>query len=896
MGVLTLPLSLNYGGNLQAFALVEALRQLGHQTVLINRKHPYKDYVENPEAASKDVKRHLIAESIGFSKTTPNRSFIDENISPISRVFYESEQLAANIENFHFDAVIVGSDQVWRPKYANKIFRNFFLDFIPENSNTKKISYAASFGADQWEFNIAQTRDASRLAQDFDAISVREDSAVSFCWAHLGVKAEQVLDPTLLLLPERYTRLFSSKQRPVHDNSLLTYVLDQNPDKAHLIDTVSAKLGLSAYATNGLPFAPSHESDQHEGDKTVENWLGSFHDARFVVTDSFHGVAFSILFNKPFIAYGNPERGMARFQSILKLFDLEDRLVTSSDEINFDTVFEPIDWTAINQKLEKLRAQSFDFLKAALRGGKSESVPPALAQALVPGNTPEKAVDLQGRHPLNTLCTGCGVCVSEAGNALKMAWNQDGFLEPVAVSGSVPPEAVRVCPFNTQPEKEVEDEDALARIFLPSARNLDPKAGKFESAYIGYSKKFRETSSSGGLATYVFEKLLERGDVDYLFVVQSDGDSGYKYKIHRKTDDISAISKTRYFPVSLDELFAVIDRTEGSVAVSGVACFIKAIRLKQYYHPEYREKIPFLAGIMCGGLKSRFYTDFLAQSAQIQGKFSNPEYRVKNPDSTALDYSFSAVDDQSQLRSVRMQRVGDMWGTGLFKAKACDFCTDVLTELADISLGDAWLPKYKPDGMGNSVIITRTPLAEEIIRFGIEAGELVLDPAPIQHVINSQGGGFNHKHNGVKFRAWMTRYFSNQPVPAVRGRILKGISITEAIIQIHRERTRYKSLRYWKETRNAQAFKKRMRSSLKSLKTVTEARKNGSNTALISLLSMRKLGAPSPTKGDRPPPNTMTRWLLRHVGGRQSSFGLLRAAIFDSKAVLEQDATKESKG
>ncbi len=150
------------------------------------------------------------------------------------------------------------------------------------------------------------------------------------------------------------------------------------------------------------------------------------------------------------------------------------------------------------------------------------------------------------------------------------------------------------------------------------------KAGASESAYIGYSKKFRPTSSSGGVATYVFDKLLEQGHVDYLFVVQTDGSNGYRYQVLRRTDDIRKTSKTRYFPVSMDELFTIIERTEGRVAVSGVACFIKAIRLKQHYHPELKDRIPFLVGIICGGLKSRRYTDFLAQSAGISRLLYEP--------------------------------------------------------------------------------------------------------------------------------------------------------------------------------------------------------------------------------------------------------------------------------
>jgi hypothetical protein len=111
------------------------------------------------------------------------------------------------------------------------------------------------------------------------------------------------------------------------------------------------------------------------GDKSVEGWLAAIHEASFVVTDSFHGTAFSILFNKPFMAYGNPKRGLARFASLLKMFGLEDRLAVRPDEIDVERMLEPIDWDAVNERLEKLRADSRRFLLSALSGAVSSRKP-----------------------------------------------------------------------------------------------------------------------------------------------------------------------------------------------------------------------------------------------------------------------------------------------------------------------------------------------------------------------------------------------------------------------------------------------------------------------------------------------------------------------------------------
>jgi coenzyme F420-reducing hydrogenase beta subunit len=119
---------------------------------------------------------------------------------------------------------------------------------------------------------------------------------------------------------------------------------------------------------------------------------------------------------------------------------------------------------------------------------------------------------------------------------------------------------------------------------------------------------------------------------------------------------------------------------EGTVAVVGVGCFIKAIRLAQHSEPKLKEKIAFLIGIICGGVKSRFFTEYLASRMDIEAaNIKKPQFRKKDINSTANDYSFACHDNDSEEKSIKMRVVGDMWGTGLFKANACDFCDDVTT-------------------------------------------------------------------------------------------------------------------------------------------------------------------------------------------------------------------------
>jgi coenzyme F420 hydrogenase subunit beta len=418
------------------------------------------------------------------------------------------------------------------------------------------------------------------------------------------------------------------------------------------------------------------------------------------------------------------------------------------------------------------------------------------------------------------LCTGCGICVSESKETLKIGWNEFGFLVPQQIGNNINNEAIRVCPFNPNPDEEVKDEDKLGYIFLSDAAKYDLKIGRFENTYIGFANEYRETSSSGGIATFVFKKLLEDKIVENLYVVK-EVNGTYEYQLFNSIKDIIKISKTRYIPVTLEELFNKIELIEGRVAVSGVACFIKAIRLKQYYNPELKEKIPFLIGIICGGLKSKFFTDYLAQESGIILKYSKQEYRIKNAKSESSDYSFGAYDDNNDFHQIKMSKVGDMWGTGLFKSNACDFCTDVLTELADISLGDAWLDEYRKDGLGNSVIVTRTKLADQLIIAGITNLELQVNNIDSYKIIQSQSSSFSHRWDGLKTRL-LRRRFQGKVSPKIRDRVIKNATFPYIMVQLFRQNTRRKSVVFWKDNPYNQIFKQKMKTTLYKLNILTK--------------------------------------------------------------------------
>lgn len=372
IGVISLPLHNNFGGILQAYALQKVLRDLGHNAVLIDKSRyvslgswyiKYPIYIKNAllkyimrqkAEVRPDVEINKIPKTIA-QHTEP---FIDKYIKRIYTKDF------SNIKKNKFDAFIIGSDQVWRPRYFGTRIENAYLDFAKE-WDVKRIAYAASFGAEEWEYTNEQTSTCSELLKIFNAVSVRESSAVEFCKERLDVKAEHVLDPTMLLTKEIYINLFNVAGTAQSEGNLFCYVLDRNKETNIIIDSIAKNKGLKPFYVNSRyeePDAPLEERVQ----QPVEKWLRAFHDAKYVITDSFHACVFSIIFNKPFIVYGNKERGMARFESLLKLFELEERLICSPEEVN-KVLQTPIDWERVNSIHKLMKEKSLSFLSKYLK-------------------------------------------------------------------------------------------------------------------------------------------------------------------------------------------------------------------------------------------------------------------------------------------------------------------------------------------------------------------------------------------------------------------------------------------------------------------------------------------------------------------------------------------------
>lgn len=368
IGILTHPLENNYGGILQNYALQQILLRMGHEVFTIDA-HPQYEFSSllrqlvgwANRMRLRFVSRHSVPITLNplpskeqFAEISKYTSkFIEQHIK-LSRKIYSYTELETIDIEYLFDTYVFGSDQVWNSNMCPWMFGSFI-----KRKNVRKFSYAASFGHSDWKMNDVLTSECAAYAKEFEAISVREDSAVGLCSQYLGVNAKHVLDPTMLLTKEDYLKIIDVQKE---DNVLFSYILDKTEDKQDIVSMVANRKQLNI--RESMPqkeFVRGLTEINECVFPPVDQWLNSFNNAKFVVTDSFHGTVFAILFNKPFISIGNKRRGMARFESLLKMFSLEDRLVATLDE-TLSIIDKPIDYTSVNEQLELKREEALKFL------------------------------------------------------------------------------------------------------------------------------------------------------------------------------------------------------------------------------------------------------------------------------------------------------------------------------------------------------------------------------------------------------------------------------------------------------------------------------------------------------------------------------------------------------
>lgn len=334
IGILTFHNAINYGAVLQAFALKNTVKKLECDCKIINYRNVT---IENNDSYSmKDFIKpkqllKIISQFQGTTKKKKEFAVFSKKHLEIS----STEILKSDLKNLtnQYDMFIVGSDQVWNPVLTHDDY-TYFLDFCTDN--TKKCSYAASFG----ELTLSKSQEEKCLEylSEFSYISIREQNKVNEYAKKINKKLYCHIDPVFLLSKDEWRDMTILPQ--IKSDYILVYYIHKSSTLINYAKQLSKQTGLKVYIINQNLFK-SYPSFKYLRGLGPEKFLGYFYNAKYIVTNSFHGTAFSIIFNKKFKSELDKDgKTNNRIYSLLSLFDLLDRTIESNlsidDDINYD--------------------------------------------------------------------------------------------------------------------------------------------------------------------------------------------------------------------------------------------------------------------------------------------------------------------------------------------------------------------------------------------------------------------------------------------------------------------------------------------------------------------------------------------------------------------------------
>lgn len=350
IGILTFPNSPSFGASLQMLGLYDALRDLGHDVEIINYKNTYMSEKKHLVNRNSNKVKNLMISLLDIPSKIKFKTFENCMLFYPKTTLCEKDNLL-DISN-RYDYLICGSDQVWNP-YITGEDLHYFFDFCIDNK--KKISYAASFGVN--ELDHAYSKKVRNELIKFKSISVREERGVEIVKNMVGNKCKLVLDPTMLLTKE----VWQSKEKAVSglpSKYIVKFIFNYDKKVEQYISELSKKTGLPIITIGGT-IVSKFKSDRFTGPIGPDEWLYVLDHADYIVTDSFHGAAFSIIFNKQlFVSLASATN--SRLKTLMKTFDLENNIIQNNYSIN------EIDYRDVEKIMNVKRNNSLDFLRNSI--------------------------------------------------------------------------------------------------------------------------------------------------------------------------------------------------------------------------------------------------------------------------------------------------------------------------------------------------------------------------------------------------------------------------------------------------------------------------------------------------------------------------------------------------
>ena len=359
IGILTFHCAHNYGAVLQCYATQEFLRSNGYIVEVIDYRpeyllNPYKLFNTkhlfdiNPIRTIKNIIKYILTFRLKYRRWKGFNKFIYNYLNLSNRVY--KRKIPSN-----YDIYIIGSDQIWNPQITNGFDPVFFGDFSFSKDSKRYIAYAASM--ESKNLNTEEKNFYKNSLRHFDSISVREIDLHKLLEPLIENNIKHVLDPTLMVSPNLWNHFKS--YNPNHKKYVVVYQVMTNKNTLRIANNIAKQIGAEVRILTAWLQIKTKNTFQ---DATPEDFVNTIRNAACIITTSFHGTAFSVIFNRPFYTIMLNEGTDSRSTSLLKSLGLNDRLINMNDSPTFST----IDYTEPNKRLEILRKESQDFLLKAL--------------------------------------------------------------------------------------------------------------------------------------------------------------------------------------------------------------------------------------------------------------------------------------------------------------------------------------------------------------------------------------------------------------------------------------------------------------------------------------------------------------------------------------------------
>ena len=699
----------NYGSALQSSAISHVIAKLGYNADLIN-------YMPKGVIEDEQYKR-LLGRVINKIKRVKNSSYSSPEQDKLFNKYIEERtsrtQLLRSYPelyelNSEYDAFVCGSDQIWSPIcYDDK----YFLSFV-ENPE-KMVAYAPSIGSTYIANPTIKERMSAHISR-FQHLAVREQQGADLIKSLTGQIARVVLDPTLLINAAEWDEFAAvEKTNKLADKEyILCYFLGE-PDKyMDYVKRISAKMGVSYYV---IPQTIKQKKSKNVVPFEVgpSEFVSLVRNAKYVCTDSFHGMAFSINYNIPFSVFkrfrdNDPKNQNSRVLNLLKILNLENRLVDYTDKTDITAMFS-CDFSETNLCLSEQRINSIEYLKGAL----------------------EKAVNENGSenkfspYKITDMCCGCGACAIVCSKeAITVLRNAEGF-DHYSIDENM---CVRcgkcksVCPMAKITAPDIKDSLALYSVKSTS-------------------EKILQQSSSGGAGYELAMVLLQHEYfISGCMYDSVDNSAKHIWIAPEEIDKLTLLQGSKYIQSRSADAMKYLEKVKTSekVAFFGTPCQVAGI--DKLLRKKGIRQNAVLVDLICHGVPSyHLWNKYIQEIDEKYGTGSNPSVIFRSKEREWRLLQMLLVGNGHTYRKV--EYLDDFYAffrRGLCYMEVCSDCPYRERSVADLRIGDYWGTRFEKDKQGVSMVIANTEKGRGLLQTLARTGKCSIQKQDLSEYWNVQ--------------------------------------------------------------------------------------------------------------------------------------------------------------